>query len=196
MRTTLLGGLMFLVPVVFIAIILTKAFQLSMAVAKPVDAVIPIESFAGVALVNILAVAVIILVCFLAGLVARTAILGRRVERIDNLMIDAVPTYAIVKAVLSGAADPDNLDTVLKPVLVRFDDYDQIAFERERDQSKATLFLPGSPSAWSGSVVMVEPSRVTDLNLKPHEAMKLLRVLGRGSLNAAGNVQEIRATPA
>ncbi len=196
MRTTLLGGLMFLVPVVFIAIILTKAFQLSMAVAKPVDAVIPIESFAGVALVNILAVAVIILVCFLAGLVARTAILGRRVERIDNLMIDAVPTYAIVKAVLSGAADPDNLDTVLKPVLVRFDDYDQIAFERERDQSKATLFLPGSPSAWSGSVVMVELSRVTDLNLKPHEAMKLLRVLGRGSLNAAGNVQEIRATPA
>ncbi len=108
MRTTLLGGLMFLVPVAFIAIIITKAFQLSILIAKPVDAVIPVETVAGVAFVNVVAILLILVLCFLAGLLAKSGLLGRRVERVDNLMIDAIPSYAVVKAVLSGAVDPDD----------------------------------------------------------------------------------------
>jgi len=78
MKATILGGLLFLVPLAFLAIVLGKAFQISMVIAKPIDAVMPIQSLARIAFINIVAVLLIVLVCFLASLAARYGWLGSR----------------------------------------------------------------------------------------------------------------------
>ena len=46
----------------------------------------------------------------------------------------------------------------------------------------ATVFLPGSPDPWSGSVVIVELSRVQRLEIPFTEAIATAEQLGRGSL--------------
>lgn len=70
MKTTILGGLLFLVPLAFLAIVLGKAFQVSMLLVDPIDAVIPIETLEGIAFIDGMAIALILVVCFLAGLAA------------------------------------------------------------------------------------------------------------------------------
>ncbi len=70
MKTTILGGLLFLVPLAFLAIVLGKAFQVSMLLVDPIDAVIPIETLAGIAFIDGMAIALILVVCFLAGFAA------------------------------------------------------------------------------------------------------------------------------
>jgi uncharacterized membrane protein len=182
MKTTILGGILFLVPVAFVAIILQKAFEISKAIAKPIDAMIPIENFAGIAFANVIAVLLILFVCFVAGLIARKELFSNRLKKLDYALMDTVPGYAAVKALLAGMAGEATADTLLKPVLVRFDDYDQIAFEVEATEDKATIFLPGSPSAGAGSTVIVDQRRITTLNMPPHKAISLMRVMGRGSL--------------
>lgn len=185
MKTTILGGLLFLAPLVVIAIILGKAYEISLAIASPVDRFFPVERLAGVALVNIIAVVLILLFCFLAGLVARSQLVRKRVEKIDGLLIDVIPTYAVLKGMLRSMAQPEEAAGQLTPVLARFDDYEQIAFEIERDDTRAVLFLPGAPSAWSGTTVIVELSRVKRLDLPTHKAVQTLRKMGRGSIAVA-----------
>lgn len=53
-RTTLVGGIIFLIPLVFVVAVFGKAVQIMKSVAVPIGDLIPIESVAGVAIVPIL----------------------------------------------------------------------------------------------------------------------------------------------
>ena len=44
-----------------------------------------------------------------------------------------------------------------------------------------TVYLPGSPDPWSGSVAHVTPDRVTPLNADFNAVVKAVRKVGRGS---------------
>jgi uncharacterized membrane protein len=125
-----------------------------------------------------------LLVCFLGGLLARYGWLAERIGKVDGLLIDLMPGYAVAKGVIGSVAKEDDITALLKAVVVRFDDYDQIAFEIERDATKAVIFLPGSPSTWTGATIVVDLDRVTEMNMPTHKTMKLMRLLGRGSLSA------------
>lgn len=72
LKTTVIGGVIFLIPLIIIVAILGKAFQIMMRVAEPLSALVPIDSVADIAVVNLIAVALIILACFVAGLAAKT----------------------------------------------------------------------------------------------------------------------------
>ena len=181
MKTTIMGGVLFLVPVVFVAVILGKAFELSMMVAKPLDSLVAEETIRGVAIANIIAILLILVVCFLAGLAAKFGPIAIRVKRVEDMLIDILPGYVVAKGVVGGVAKQDAAMSVLKPVLCRFDDYSQLAFEIERFDDKVVVFLPGAPSAWSGASVLVDVERVQTLNLPPHKIVSLLRVMGRGT---------------
>lgn len=180
MKTTILGGAIFLVPLAFLAVVLTKAYEVSMLLARPLDGLIPVESVGGIALANIIAIVLILAICFAAGLVAKSEAVSKRVGRLDSILIEIIPGYAVAKGIVGGVAKKDDAASVLRPVLVQFDDYEQIAFEVERMGDRCVIFLPGSPSAWSGASVIVDAARVTALDLPPHQVASLLRVMGRG----------------
>jgi uncharacterized membrane protein len=90
--------------------------------------------------------------------------------------------------VVSSASAEEDFENLMKPVLVRFDDYDQVAFELERNGHQSVVFLPGAPSAWSGGTVVVNSDRVQALNLPAHQAVKLMRTFGRGTLAARASL--------
>lgn len=186
MRTTILGGVLFLAPFAVLALLFGKVFEISRLVVQPLDDVIPVESFAGIASLNILAIMLILLVCYLAGLLAKRAFLGQRVQRIDGFLIDLIPGYAVFKNLVGSASSDDALTAIMQPVLARFDDYEQIAFLTEPGEQQSVLFLPGSPSAWAGTTVIVDNTRITKLDLPAHQAARLLRTFGRGSLAVSG----------
>lgn len=54
-KTTIIGGLLFLVPVGVLIIVLAKVVDLMLLVAEPLADLIPLDSVAGVALANIMA---------------------------------------------------------------------------------------------------------------------------------------------
>lgn len=181
-RTTIVGGLMFLLPLVVVALIIGKAFQISMLVAEPLGALIPVDRVGGVALANILAALVIFVLCYLAGLVARRSSIKEKVARIEGLLIATIPGYAFAKTMVSGVVKAEDEVGKMTPVLVSLDDYKQIAFEVERTPGGyVVVFLPGAPNPWSGSVVYVSEDRVEPLDMLPQDAIKNIRVLGRGS---------------
>ncbi|GAB5376435.1 MAG: DUF502 domain-containing protein [Acuticoccus sp.] len=180
LKSTLVGGVFFLIPLAVVAIVLGKVLELANKVAAPLGRVVPIDRVVGIAMADILAVVLIVAVCVLAGITARLRFFSDRIVRLDNALIDIVPRYAVAKSTLSGITNVEQ--AALSAVLVRFDDCEQIAFEVERSADKVVLFLPGAPSPWSGTSVIVDAERVTPVNLPTHQVVGLLRVLGRGTL--------------
>lgn len=182
LKRTLVGGVFFLIPLAVVAIVLGKVFEIANKVAAPLGSVVPVDRVVGIAMADILAVVLIVAVCVLAGITARLKFFSDRVARLDNALIDIVPRYAVAKSTLSGITNVEQ--AALSAVIVRFDDCEQLAFEIERSADKVVVFLPGAPSPWAGTSVIVDADRVTALNLPTHQAVGLLRVLGRGTLPA------------
>jgi uncharacterized membrane protein len=72
LQTTILGGAFFLMPIVVLAYLFNKAFDFARRGLKPVAKVIPDQLVSGTTMETIIAVCLIVLLCFLAGLFART----------------------------------------------------------------------------------------------------------------------------
>lgn len=179
-RTTIIGGLLFLVPFLVVMMLASKALQVMRVVAAPIAERLGVDHIGIAAMIDVVAIALILGLCYVAGRVA-TSERGRRAyHALDERLLDIWPRYGLVKAMASGVAK--ERAEHLRPVLVRFDDLAQLAFEVERDSTRAVVYLPGSPDPWSGSVAYVEIDRVTPVVGDVHSVLKALRGAGRGAL--------------
>ena len=181
-KTTMLGGLIFLVPLIVVMVVLGKAYGLMMKVAKPLSGWIPLDAIGGVALANILAVLAILLCCLMAGIIAKGDTAKRILKSVESKLLVAIPGYTFVKGVTDSLDSSEEAAKAFVPVIVKFDDNAQIAFEIERsEKGNVVIYLPGSPNPWSGSVVYFEEDRVERLHITVPEAINNIRHLGRGS---------------
>jgi uncharacterized membrane protein len=180
-KTTILGGLIFLVPLVIVTVVLAKAHEVMSKVAKPFSALIPLDTVGGVAVANLLAILAILLCCLIAGMVAKGDAAKRLLKSIEEKLL-VIPAYSFVKGVTDSLINSEEAAEAFIPVIVKFDDNAQIAFEIERtEKGNVVIYLPGSPNPWSGSVGYFEEDRVERLNMSVPDAINNIRHLGRGS---------------
>ena len=182
-KTTAIGGLLFLVPMVVLAVILKKAYSIMLLVAVPLGRLIPIETIGGVALSNILAVLCIFVACFLTGLLAKSKPGKATFNLIDAKLLLFFPGYSYLKSLTSSFTDERDEGKVLKPIIAKLDDQSQLAFEVEHaDDGTVVVYVPGAPDSRSGNVVYLTPDRVEPLDITFGEVTKSLRQFGRGSV--------------
>ena len=191
LKTTVLGGAMFLVPIVIFIVVIEKAIQLTSTVAAPIARVVPAETFAGLAVLQMIALGIVVAVCFLAGLAARTRRARNVVQSLESNVLDKIPAYALMKAKTGSMLSPEDTEDML-PVLITFDDSWQFGYEVERlDHDRTIVFLPGAPDPWSGSVCAVTSDRVTPVQINIQEVAALMKRLGKGSTEALRRSLEV-----
>ena len=177
--TTALGGAVFLLPLVVVVALVGKALKIMMVIAKPLDKLIPYDSVGEVALLNILAVVATLVTCLLAGVAAKSSLGAATVKLIDTKFLEVLPGYAFIRGMAGGIIE--GADGPLKPVLARLDDAAHIAFEVEREDGIVTVYLPGAPNPYTGTVAHMTEDRIEPLDLKFNAAIKKIRSLGKGS---------------
>jgi uncharacterized membrane protein len=186
-KTTILGGVIFLIPFVIVIAVLGKAHSIMLLVADLLSNWIPIDEIGGVALANLLALAAIVVSCFLFGLMARS-VPAKKVYKTLDATLASVPGYAFVKGFADSISRSEEHAKSFIPVIARFDDSAQISFEIERTpEGNVVVYLPGAPNPWSGTVVFLEPSRVQKLDMSVADAIKSIQALGRGSAKFGGS---------
>src|SRR5262245_58594146 len=115
LKSTLLGGLVVLVPVAVILAVVGWVVQSALAVLMPVFEWLPDKSVGGVSLTALGILGVVVIGCFFAGLLAETAII-RRVSDHAEQFAQFVPGYALMKNVgtnLVGIESKHPVRTVL-----------------------------------------------------------------------------------
>jgi hypothetical protein len=98
LKTTFLGGVLFLVPVVVLITIIAKALEVAKKVVVPLnDALFKgtgAHAYAG----DMLAFGLLLVLCFLAGLAAKTSFARKSVDALEKKVLAKVPAYDSLKS--------------------------------------------------------------------------------------------------
>jgi uncharacterized membrane protein len=181
LKTTMVGGILFLVPIIIFIAVIGKALELTKKLAAPLSVLIPLDSIGNIAMVNLLALNIVLLICFLAGLAAKSTLARKSIGNLESRVLSKIPVYGLLKSKIDAIVQPEKAEG-MKPVLARFDDSWQIAFEVERIQEGGVaIYLPGAPDPWSGSVCFVTEDRIQPLELTLLPVLRILKGLGKGS---------------
>ena len=181
LKTTVIGGIVFMVPIIIFIAIIGKAIELTNKLAAPVSALIPVDSIGNIAVANLLALVIVLLICFLAGLAAKSTLARKSIGALESRALSKIPVYGLLKSKIDAIVQPEKAEG-MKPVLARFDDSWQIAFEVERIQGGVVaIYLPGAPDPWSGSVCFVSEDRIQPIELTLPPVLRILKGIGKGS---------------
>jgi uncharacterized membrane protein len=179
-KTTLIGGAVFLVPTLILIVLLVKAAKLLRHLAQPLSSLLPMDRAFGVLAADIAAIVLAVLVSFVAGLLARASFAHRFVEKAEAGVLWRIPGYGLIKG-LTDSLDENPASSSLQPVLVHFDDCAQLAFEVDQlSDGRRVVYVPGAPDTRSGAMFVVDAARVETVAMTYPAAMKSLRTLGRG----------------
>jgi len=180
-RTTFVGGILFLVPIAVLVIILGKALALAHKVGDPLAAHLPPEVGFGLKMPLLLAVGVLIIFSFLAGIFARTVFAGKIVNKLEAAVLSKVPGYALLKS--TGASMLGAEGAAAYPVvLVRFDDSSLLGLRTDVLASgRVVVFIPDTPDPQTGAVHIIAADRVQLTGLPLATAMQLLKNYGAGT---------------
>lgn len=180
-KATFLGGILFLVPLVVLLIVLEKGYGIVQKTTLPLVSALPKVSVLGLAIQELVGLLIIILICLVAGLLARTAAAEKLVQKLEEGILSFVPGYSFMKSMNENILGLESKDD-LKVILVPTDAGLQFAFLIEQiSDEKSTVFIPDAPNPWSGSVVFVDKKDITEIDITQKQALACIRKLGYGS---------------
>ena len=188
-KATIIGGLLFLLPVVIASILLGHAMQIAVRIVRPIAQTIPDEFRLGYGLLPTLAVMFLLLVCLLAGFAARTAA-GRRVRYwMEDSFLGNLPQYRLMKTMGEGLAEIESVEG-LKPALASVEGGWQLGYIVEPlPDGWLAVFLPQSPTPMSGNVLYLPGDKVRPLELTMLQAISLVKRAGAGSAELLRGVE-------
>ena len=177
--STVIGGVLFLIPVVVLVVVITKAIDFMMVVAEPMADWLPVDTIGGVALANIIAGVALVLVCFLAGLLARHALASAFVSKLESKVLVNVPGYLMIKSLVNGF--DESKVAGLKPVALQFGTAERVGYEIEKlPDGRSMVFIPSPPNPFSGITQVLPPDQVTYLDVSLKEIMEVTENFGHG----------------
>ncbi len=182
LKTTAIGGLLALLPLIVIGALLGKAVPIVLSVRDVLEEQFPWKTPAGFVVLLLLAIGIVLLLCFAAGLLARRSIGKWMTKHFEKTLMLLFPRYLVIKNQMADSIGGDENKPRMKPVLARFNDSMRIGFEMERSEGGlVTVYLPGSPDPWAGNVVFLNADRVEPLDIEFGKAVATFEKLGRDS---------------
>ena len=180
-KATLIGGVLFLVPLVLVVVVLREAVRLVSGLVRPVSELLPAEQVGGVVVADGLALSGLLGLCFLVGLAVRTR-WGRALsQRLEQLVLRKVPGLSLAKSAaqsLAGLGESSDIH----PALARIEDAWVLAFVVERHASGLlTVFVPSAPTPAAGAIYYLTEDRVHILDVPVSKAVGCIMTLGVGS---------------
>jgi uncharacterized membrane protein len=177
--TTIIGGLVFLVPLMFLVFMIGKAIGFMMIIAEPLADWLPVDTVGGVALANLIAILAVIIVSFIAGLAARHTMAGGLVKTLETRVLGKIPGYAMIKGIKSGfdASETEKM----KPVSLQLGSAERVALEIEKlPDGRSMIYIPSAPSPWSGVTQILPAEQITYLDVPVTKVIELTEKYGHG----------------
>jgi len=185
--STLVGGVLVVVPVYLALLLLLKAMQSLAGLVRPIAMLLP-DWVPGE---NILSLLLVLVLCFLVGVAVRTE-MGRTMrERLERSLFESMPGYALFKSLTQQIAGASR-ENVWKPAMAEIEDALVPAFIiEELEDGRFTVFIPSVPTPLAGSVYVLTSDRVHPLDIPFTTALKSVSRWGSGTkeLVAAMRVQ-------
>lgn len=184
LKTTLIGGLVVLLPLGLFYLVGSFIFYSISGIAKPLlglsDAY---EAFNYPVLVDLFAFVFLVVLCFLIGLLVSTRGGQRWVDRIERKVLFKLPYYGTLREAVHQLLGNSNMN-LFKVVLVDLYGTDTLTTAFLTDETEGeyvTVFVPTGPNPTSGFIYHVKRHQLRHVDVKGEEAMRSIIGVGTGS---------------
>ncbi len=181
-KTTLVGGLIFLLPLIVIGALVAQIAQIVLAAAESLGKYVPVRTPGGIAMLVLITLVALLMICFFSGLAARRSMAKRFSSTIEKKLTLLFPRYVVVKEQMAGTLGGDENKPWMTPVVVKLHDMTRLALEVDRGAGIVAVYLPGSPDPWSGTVAYVTADRVQPMSVPFADVLGTFEHLGRESV--------------
>jgi uncharacterized membrane protein len=179
-KATLVRGILFLLPLILVCWLLSKALKVIEKLSQPVVTAAGVNSGAAIVVGTIFSVGVLVITALAAGLIARTRLGQAAFSGLENSVLSLLPQWRMARGLIESF-DPEKLPEV-EVVLVPTDAGWCVGFVLEKTLGDWwTVFIPGAPQWTSGGVSYASVNQVRRTNLSFAEAIMILRRCGTGS---------------
>jgi uncharacterized membrane protein len=179
-KTTLLGGLFILLPLMLLWLGLQEISGLLVAMATPIADLFPKGPFEDLTTPGLVAALLIIAVSFILGLAARSYLLIRIGRQVESSILEKLPMYRMLKVMSGALLDSDTSEVV--PALVKDGSGGGdpcYVIEKHKD-GRATILLPWSPASFAGSIKVVQQSALETVPCSLDEFSRSISQVGVG----------------
>ena len=175
--TTVVGGLLVLVPIYLAALLAVKLMDTVVGVVKPIANLLP----AWLPAERVLSLLLVLLLCFGVGLLVRTTRGSALRDRLDRSLFGKLPGYELFRS-LSLRATGHSDQAGWKPAIAEVEEAYVPAFIIERlDNGSYTVFVPSVPTPFAGAIYVLTPDRVHELDVPVAQAARAISQWGIGT---------------
>ncbi len=175
LRRTIVGGFFVLLPLLGAAFLLGGLLRAVQQILNPIINVVSADQLGGTLVADLVAAAVVILICFAMG-VAVEMPMGKALRaRLESTVLGRLPGYTFFKRLTGQLSGADR--AFGRPVIVSFDDSSQFGFVID-EAAEATVFLPSTPGVATGTIVVVSRDRLRDVDATAAEFLQSLSKWG------------------
>jgi len=176
-KTTLLGGILVILPLWLSVLLLVKALAGAFALLAPVTAQLPPDMH----LRRVVAMLIVLAACFVAGLILRTGPGLRTKNVLDRYLLERIPGYTLIRG-LAGRITGRGENETFAPALVEIEDALVPAFiVEEHPDGRYTVFVPSVPTPAAGTVYILDRARVHLVDVPFTKAVSVISKWGAGS---------------
>ena len=179
LKSTLLGGLIVMLPAWLAVLLVLKALEHLQIFVKPISSHLPRTIDHS----KIIAILVLFALCFLVGIAVRTAV-GARAKRLaEQAVLEKIPGYTTLRGFAAQLAD-QNPSASFQPALVEIEEALVPGFIVEQHSgNRSTVFIPSVPTPKAEALYIVDNNRVHPLDVSAVSVMQCIAKWGGGSDN-------------
>ena len=182
LKTTILGGLFILLPLMLLWIGLKEIAGVLEAMAAPIADLLPFPpgTFDNLSAPGVVATFLIVGTSFILGVLARISWIRSAGRRFERSVLNKIPMYRMLKIISSTLIDTTSTD--VDPALLADGSGGGdpcYVIERHAD-GRATVLLPWSPASFAGSIKVVQQSDLETLSCSLDEYSRSLSHIGVG----------------
>lgn len=185
-KTSIMGGITFFLPLVFLLLMLKHAVEELTRIVGPLAEKMGIATIAGKATILIIVILIILAICFFGGLLMRLPQFKQLNEAVENNIMALIPGYATFKETTLQKIARDGKDESRTLVLL----YDQYAWvpavKTEMHNGYCSYFFPSDTNLKSGYVKILPMESVREKVIPFEQLKNVMSPDGKGVIALIG----------
>lgn len=181
LKTSALGGLFVLLPLLLFYLLLSEALGAVVALATPIADVFPAGWFDKVEAPVVVALILLLAASFTFGVMLRSTLISRIGRRIEDLVLAELPMYSAIKRLTKGLGGGGDAGSFRPALLISAGNQREIVYAIEtHDDGMTTILVPWAPTPFAGSIKIVESTHIELLDVELSEVTRVLSHWGVG----------------